>query len=197
MPDQGGADRLDARQRLDRELAGSGTQGATGNSGVAKIVKGTDGAIGYVDFSDAKASELTFASIKNSGGKYIAPNLVSAAAAARGATVNADLTYDPLNATGAGAYPITSPTWIIVYKDQTDAAKGNGDQGVPQLHLRAGPEAGPGRSTTRRCPRRCSKQAKAQVKQITVPASVTSGGSCTGRVPPARPVPPLDDLQLA
>ena len=33
---------------------GSGTQGATGNSGVAKLVKDTDGAIGYVDFSDAK-----------------------------------------------------------------------------------------------------------------------------------------------
>ena len=34
----------------------SGTQGATGNSGVAKLVKSTDGAIGYVDFSDAQAS---------------------------------------------------------------------------------------------------------------------------------------------
>ena len=41
------------------------TQGGNGNAGVAQIVQGTDGAIGYVDFSDAKAAGLTFAAIKN------------------------------------------------------------------------------------------------------------------------------------
>ena len=88
----------------------SGTQGATGNTGVAQIVKSTDGAVGYVDFSDAKASGLTFASVKNSSGQVHRADLLGAAAAASGATVNADLTYDPINASGPAAYPITSPT---------------------------------------------------------------------------------------
>src|SRR4029079_15172743 len=106
-----------------------GTQGATGNSGVAKLVKDTEGAVGYVDFSDANASDLTYAAIKNSAGKFIKASLASAAAAAQGAEVNADLTYDPINSDGTAAYPITSPTWIIVYQEQTDAAKGNAIKG--------------------------------------------------------------------
>ena len=37
-------------------------RGGSGNGGVAQIVKSTPGAIGYVDYSDAKASGLIFAS---------------------------------------------------------------------------------------------------------------------------------------
>ena len=149
---------------------GSSTQGATGNSGVAKLVKDTDGAVGYVDFSDANASELTFASIKNSSGKFITPNLVSAAAAAQGATVNPDLTYDPINATGVAAYPITSPTWIIVYKDQTDAAKGEAIKGFLNYIYKQG-QALAGSVDYAPLPKALLKQAKAQVSSITVPAS--------------------------
>jgi phosphate transport system substrate-binding protein len=35
------------------------------------------------------------------------------------------LTYNPLDAPGADSYPITSPTWVIVYKNQADQAKGD------------------------------------------------------------------------
>lgn len=101
----------------------SGGQAGSGNPGVAGIVSKTAGAIGYVDFSDAVASNLTFASVVNSAGKAIAPSLASASAAAKGATVAADLTYDPTNSPDPAAYPITSPTWIIVYKVQSDPTK--------------------------------------------------------------------------
>ena len=47
-----------------------------GNGGVAQIIKSTPGAIGYVDYADAKASGLTFASIKNKAGDYVAPSVV-------------------------------------------------------------------------------------------------------------------------
>ena len=100
------------------------TQAGNGNQGVAQIVKGTAGAVGYVDLSDAKASGLQFAKIKNKSGKAVAASLDGSTAALGGAQVNADLTYNPLNADGADAYPITAPTWIIVYADQTDKAKG-------------------------------------------------------------------------
>jgi phosphate transport system substrate-binding protein len=101
-----------------------GGQAGSGNTGVAQAIKQTDGAVGYVDYSDARASGLSFASIKNSSGKAIDPSLASASAAIAGATVSPDLTYDPTNASGADAYPITSPTWIIIYKTQADKAKG-------------------------------------------------------------------------
>src|SRR6516162_5705359 len=64
-----------------------------GNAGVAQIVKSTPGAIGYVDYADAKASGLSFASIKNSSGAYIAPSPPSASAAAMGSTIAPDLTF--------------------------------------------------------------------------------------------------------
>lgn len=99
----------------------AGQQAGNGNAGVAQIVKGTNGAIGYVDLSDAKASGLVFASIKNASGTYAQPTLANATAALKGTTVNANLTYDPLNATGPNVYPITAPTYILVYTSQSDA----------------------------------------------------------------------------
>jgi phosphate transport system substrate-binding protein len=100
----------------------STTQGAEKNSGVATLIKSTDGAIGYVDLADAVNADLKFASVKNSAGKFIEPTLDGASAALAGATVKDDLTYDPINASGDTAYPITSPTWIIVYQKQPDTA---------------------------------------------------------------------------
>ena len=102
----------------------SSFQAGQGNAGVAQIVSSTDGAIGYVDYSDAKAANLKFASIKNAAGTYVAASLDGAAAAVAASTVAANLTYSPLNQSGATVYPITSPTWIIVYAKQTDATKG-------------------------------------------------------------------------
>jgi phosphate transport system substrate-binding protein len=96
------------------------TQGAEKNS-VASLIKTTDGAIGYVDLADAVNADLKLASVKNADGSFVAPTLDAAAAALAGADVAADLTYNPLNAKGADAYPITSPTWIVVYAKQTDA----------------------------------------------------------------------------
>jgi phosphate transport system substrate-binding protein len=100
------------------------TQAAQGNAGVATLVKQTDGAIGYVDYSDAKATGLKFAHVENASGKFVEPTLEATSAALDKATINADLSYNPLNAPGEAAYPIAAPTWILVYKNQTDKAKG-------------------------------------------------------------------------
>jgi phosphate transport system substrate-binding protein len=99
------------------------TQGAQKNTGVAQIIKQSDGAVGYVDFSDAKESGLKFAAIKNKDGQYVAASLEGTTAALEGATVKEDLTYDPLNAAGAATYPITAPTYILVRTSYPDAAK--------------------------------------------------------------------------
>ena len=47
------------------------TQQGQGNGGVAQTVKATEGAIGYIDYSDAKASGFKFVSLKNKAGKFI------------------------------------------------------------------------------------------------------------------------------
>src|SRR5215472_8171792 len=71
----------------------STARAGNGNSGVAQIVKSTPGAIGYVDYADAKASGLTYASIKNKDGNFVAPSPESASAAAAGTTIKPDLTF--------------------------------------------------------------------------------------------------------
>jgi phosphate transport system substrate-binding protein len=100
------------------------TQAGNGNSGVAQIVNGANGAIGYVDFSDAKATGLKWAKVKNKAGRFVDASLDGTSAALAGVTINADLSYNPLWAEGEASYPISAPTWILAYTTQTDKAKG-------------------------------------------------------------------------
>jgi len=97
------------------------SRGGNGNGGVAQIVKTTPGAIGYVDFSDAKASGLTYASVKNKDGNFIAPSVQSATTAAENATVSPDLTFSAIWASGAQSYPVTYQSWVLVYQKQSSA----------------------------------------------------------------------------
>src|SRR5580658_10802219 len=99
----------------------STARAGSGNPGVAQIVKSTSGAIGYVDYADAKASDLSFAEVKNSSGAYIAPSPTSASAAADSATVATNLTFAAAWAPGATAYPITYQSWDLVYATQASA----------------------------------------------------------------------------
>jgi phosphate transport system substrate-binding protein len=102
----------------------SDTQAGQGSSGVAQIVKSTKGAIGYVDLSDAKASAVKYASIKNRAGKYIEATPAGASAAGEGIEIKDNLLFSAIDAKGDKAYPITAQTWVIVYAKQSDRAKG-------------------------------------------------------------------------
>ena len=99
----------------------SAARGGSGNGGVASIIKSTPGAIGYVDYADAKATGLTFASVQNKSGAYVAPSPTSASAAAAGITPASNLTFAAAWAPGAGAYPITYQSWVLVYATQANA----------------------------------------------------------------------------
>jgi phosphate transport system substrate-binding protein len=121
------------------------SRGGNGNGGVAQIVKTTAGAVGYVDYSDAKASGLTWASVKNQTGNYVAPSTQSATAAADNAQIKPDLTFSAIWASGADSYPITYQSWDLVYQKQSSSntAKmlqayigyllGDGQQLLPEL----------------------------------------------------------------
>jgi phosphate transport system substrate-binding protein len=146
-----------------------GTQAGQGNAGVAQIVKDTTGAIGYVDLSDAKASGLKFAAVKNKAGRAVEPTAEGASAAAGGATVNPDLTYNPLDAAGDDSYPITAPTWIITYVNQTDKAKGAALKAFLTFLLTEGQEFAEDVDYAP-LPPSLAEKALAQVDKIAVPA---------------------------
>ncbi|HUQ47835.1 MAG TPA: phosphate ABC transporter substrate-binding protein PstS [Gemmatimonadaceae bacterium] len=101
--------------------------GGKGNDGVAGQVKQTPGGIGYVELAYAKQNNLTFASIRNAAGNFVEPSVAGATAAAAGVSANLPPTTDYrlsiVNAAGADAYPISSFTWILVYKQQADPVK--------------------------------------------------------------------------
>lgn len=99
----------------------SSSVGGNGNGGVAAIISKTKGAIGYVDFADAKAAKLKFASVKNKAGKFVAPSAKAASAAADKASVKPNLTFSAIWAPGAAAYPITYQSWVVVRAKQPNA----------------------------------------------------------------------------
>ena len=98
------------------------------NTGVAQLVKHTDGAIGYVDLVRRQGHGLTFAAIKNKDGKFVQPTLDGATAALAGAEVKDDLTFNPLNAAGADATrsPRRPICWSTRPDDTTKASRVKG-----------------------------------------------------------------------
>jgi phosphate transport system substrate-binding protein len=101
--------------------------GAKGNDGVAGQVRQSPGAIGYVELAYATQNHMATATLRNANGEFVAPSIESVTAAAAGAAsklpANTDYRVSIVNAPGAGVYPISSFTWIIVYQKQAAAAK--------------------------------------------------------------------------
>ena len=100
--------------------------GGKGNEGVTGQVKNTPNTLGYVELAYAVQNKLPVAQVKNASGNFITPSIdaVTAAAAGSLASTPEDLRVSITNAAGADAYPISSYTYILVYKAQKDAVKG-------------------------------------------------------------------------
>jgi phosphate transport system substrate-binding protein len=101
--------------------------GGKGNAGVAGAVQQTTGAVGYVEQAYALQHNFTYASVKNEAGQFVAPSLASTTAAAQGMKVPANLGVKISNPAGAGSYPITSQTFIVVNKDLCKAGVPGGE----------------------------------------------------------------------
>src|SRR5918999_1580040 len=102
--------------------------GAKGNEGVAGQVKQTPGAIGYVELAYATQNRLPTAAIKNAAGNFAQPSIESTRAAMASVAgrlpPDTDYRISIVNPPGADAYPIASLTWLLVYEQQADPAKG-------------------------------------------------------------------------
>jgi phosphate transport system substrate-binding protein len=101
--------------------------GAKGNAGVAGAVQQTTGSVGYVEQSYALEHKFTYASVKNKAGSYVEPTLASTSAAAEGVEVPANLGIKIKNPAAPTAYPITSQTFVVVYKDMCKAGVPGGE----------------------------------------------------------------------
>ena len=98
--------------------------GAKGNEGVANMTTQTDGAIGYVEYAYAKQNHMAYTLLTNKSGAVVAPNADSFQAAA----ANADWAHSEgyylilTDQAGAKSWPITGASFILVYKEPSDAA---------------------------------------------------------------------------
>lgn len=114
----------------------SGVVKGARNPGVAACIKANKNSIGYVDISDARDAGLTAfftrigktETVRKSGTrvrvvKYILPSRGSAAKAGNLKTIKPDLTVSLTASPAAGAYPITTTTWILAYSNYAAAGK--------------------------------------------------------------------------
>ncbi len=92
-------------------------QAAKGNPGVAGVIKQTKNTIGYVGSEYAFAQKIPYASIQNQRGEFVLPSSATISAAASG-DIPADTRCSITNSDAAGAYPISTFTWMIIYKEQ-------------------------------------------------------------------------------
>ena len=118
--------------------------GGKGNDGVAAFVKQTPGAIGYVEYVYAASNDLTYTLLQNKAGAFVSPTAGAFAAAAAGAKWSAAPNFYLLliDQPGAGAWPISGATFILIHKDQKNGAEvlkffdwayKNGDAAASQL----------------------------------------------------------------
>jgi phosphate transport system substrate-binding protein len=98
--------------------------GGKGNEGVSGLVKQTPNSIGYVELIYAVQQKMAYANVKNASGKFVKASFDSVTAAAAGVKdMPADFRVSITNAMGAGAYPISSFTWLLIPAQIKDPAK--------------------------------------------------------------------------
>jgi phosphate transport system substrate-binding protein len=96
-----------------------------GNEGVAGLIRGLSGAIGYVELIYAVQNNIAYGSVRNSAGTFVRASLESVTAAAASAPkMPPDFRVSITNAPGKDAYPISSFTWLLIPEQSKDAAKG-------------------------------------------------------------------------
>jgi phosphate transport system substrate-binding protein len=99
--------------------------GGRGNAGVAANVTKIDGSIGYVEYAYAKQNKMTHTAMVNRDGKTVQPDDLTFAAAAN----RVDWKSEPgfgvnlNNQPGADAWPITSASFILMYRAAADAKR--------------------------------------------------------------------------
>lgn len=101
--------------------------GGKGNEGVAANVTRVKGAIGYNEYAYVKKNKMTYLQLQNAEGKYVSPDdtsFTSAAAKADWFSVPG-MGISIVNAKGADSWPISTASFILMYKQPVDKAASN------------------------------------------------------------------------
>jgi phosphate transport system substrate-binding protein len=114
--------------------------GGKGNEGVSGLVKQTPNSIGYIELVYAAQNGISFGKVQNAAGQYVKADLASVTAAAAGAAKDMpeDFRVSITNAPGAGSYPISSFTWLLIPAQIQDAAKRDAIKGFLKWMLTDG-----------------------------------------------------------
>ncbi|MFN5179136.1 phosphate ABC transporter substrate-binding protein PstS [Limnohabitans sp.] len=98
--------------------------GGKGNEGVAANVVRVKGSIGYVEYAYVKKNNMNFLQMQNADGKYVSPDDLTFAAAAAGADWFSvpGMGISMVNAKGATSWPISTASFILMYKEPSDKA---------------------------------------------------------------------------
>jgi phosphate transport system substrate-binding protein len=119
---------------------------ASGNEGVAARIKQSIGSIGYVSYEFALKAGLNVALLENREGRFVAPSEKSGMVAIAQAELPDNLRVYVPDPTGPDSYPIVTLTWILLYRNYTDARKAlalhqmlrwcltDGQKYAPELH---------------------------------------------------------------
>jgi len=98
--------------------------GGKGNEGVSGLIKQTPYSIGYVELAYAVQQKMPYANVKNAAGKFVKASFTSVtAAAAASKDMPDDFRVSITNEMGAGVYPISSFTWLLIPSEIKDPAK--------------------------------------------------------------------------
>ncbi len=99
--------------------------GGKGNEGVAANVTRVKGAVGYVEYAYVKKNNMNFLQLQNAEGKYVNPDDKTFAAAAAGADWFSvpGMGVSMVNAKGADSWPVSTASFILMYKDPADKAQ--------------------------------------------------------------------------
>ena len=96
--------------------------GGKGNEGVAAFVQRLPNSIGYVEYAYVKQNKMTYTQMKNRDGVFVEPSDTAFKAAAAGADWNKTFNQVTTDQPGKDAWPLTNPTYILMYKSQDKAA---------------------------------------------------------------------------
>jgi phosphate transport system substrate-binding protein len=96
--------------------------GGKGNEGVAAFVQRLPNSIGYVEYAYVKQNKMNFTLMRNRDGVFVPPSEEAFKAAAAGADWNRTFYQITTDQPGKDAWPLTNPTYILMYKTQDKPA---------------------------------------------------------------------------
>ena len=96
--------------------------GGKGNEGVAAFVQRLPNSIGYLEYAYVKQNKMTYALLKNKDGNFVKPSDDAFKAAAAGADWTKTFHQVTTDQPGKDAWPISNPTYILMYKSQDKPA---------------------------------------------------------------------------